>query len=82
MSHLMDPHELKYKHGQFRSNDDRDYMKLLTCHYTDRQIRFMNYLVEKGYYANRSELLRNALGFLTEFYGDIWLQLNGSEIEP
>lgn len=80
MKKLTPPHELKESASTLvRGEQDRDYMKLITCHYTDRQIRFMNYLVEYGYYPNRSELQRDALGFVQRFYANIWREFNGGK---
>lgn len=79
MSNLLPPERLVSPKSMAREEFDRDYMKLLTCHYTDRQIRFMNKLVKQGYYPNRSELIRDALRSLQHFYATIWLELNGEE---
>lgn len=81
MSHLLDPSELKYDSGSFRTNLDRDFMRIVSCHYTDRQIRFMNKLVEKQCYPNRAELLRDALGYIERFYANIWHDMNGDKKE-
>lgn len=78
-SDLKPPEKLAHYKTLPKDADDRDYMRILTCHFTDRQIRFMNNLVEEGYYPNRSELIRDALRSLQQFYSAIWLAKNGGK---
>lgn len=80
-SDLKPPEDLKHYKLLSKEAADRGYMRLLNCHFTDRQIRFMNNLVEEGYYPNRSELIRDALRSLQQFYSTIWLSMNGGKEE-
>lgn len=63
----------KEKSGIDKKTVNPSRLRIVTCHFTETNIEMMNDLVKKEYFANRAELIRQAINELLLKYRELEL---------